>query len=147
MPFQVGAPKSPQDIVAAYAANAPQRASKWVANSLKPRKDPIQAAIAAAQRWLDRLNSVGTAGFTAGLNAVDENAMADTISKSAGTYSSGITNKGVPKLTKIAPQLYPAIFAAAQNLPARGDANANDQRMLQMVAALRGLRGKFKATR
>jgi len=144
--FQIGAKTTPQAAAANYTSGASGKGAKWATNYLQPKVNPFQAASAAANTWLANINSAGTAAFQAGLAAVDQNQVAKLVSTQGPTlYSQGITNKGAPNYAKAASGLIPALQNAAANLPPRGTAAQNDQRMLAMVQAARAMKGQYKA--
>ena len=144
--FQIGAKTSPQSAAANYTSGASGKGAKWATNYLQSKVNPFQAAAAAANTWLARINEVGTSGFVAGLQAVDTAQVAKLVSTQGPTlYSQGITNKGAPNYAKAASGLIPALQNAAANLPPRGTAAQNDQRMLAMVQAARAMKGQYKA--
>lgn len=144
--FQIGAKTTPSVASANYTTGASNKGAKWATNYLQSKVDPFAAAAAAANTWLARINEVGTASFVRGLNAVDKVQVAKLVSTQGPTlYASGITNKGAPNYSKSAQGLIPALQQAAANLPPRGTSAQNDQRMLAMVAAARGMKGQFKS--
>jgi len=144
--FQIGAKVTPQTAAANYASGASTKGAKWATNYLSSKVDPFNAASAAAGTWLAQLNAVGTAGFQAGLARVNRQQVAHLVSTAGpGLYSNGIQNKGAPRYAAAAAGLIPAIQQAAANLPPRGTAAQNDQRMTQMVAALRAMRGQYRS--
>lgn len=144
--FQIGAKKTAAQAAANYTSGAAGKGAKWATGYLMSKVNPFQAAAAAAQTWLNNINTAGTASFVAGLNAVNQARVATLVSTQGPTlYSQGITNKGSPNYATAAVGLIPAIQSAAANLPPRGSAAQNDARMAAMVAALRAMKGQFKA--
>lgn len=144
--FQIGAKVSPQTAVDNYASGAAGKGTKWATGYLMPKRDPFVAAAEAADRMIQRINEVGAAGVRAGLARVVPGEVAVLVStQGPSLYTNGITNKGVPKLKRIAPQLYPAIQQAAANLPPKGDDAAQEQRMILMRRAMKAMRGQFRA--
>ena len=143
MPFTPGQTPSIASVVASYTQGATAKQAKWVARSLSPHKNPIEAAKASTALWLQRVNEAGTAAMTAGLSRVDQNAMADTISKSGPAYAAGVTNKA-HKFATAMTGLLPAIEAIRNALPPRGDIEANIIRSAQQQRNMAALRGKHR---
>lgn len=144
--FQVGGKASPQQAADNYASGAAAKGAKWATGYLMPKTDPFEAASAAADRMIQRINEVGAAGVRAGLGRVNRQEVAALVSTQGPTlYSSGITNKGVPKYKRAAQTLIPAIQQVAANLPPRGDDAAQEQRMILMRRGLKALRGQHRA--
>lgn len=146
MPFQPGTPVTPAEAAANWQQYSAQKAQKWVARTLKPKVLFTTAAIAQAQTWMNRLIEVGTAGFIAGMNRAAQNLdkIATNISTNgAAAYTAGINGKAY-KYAGAINGLLPQIQSIAASLPPRGDASANDQRMLLMSSRLRALRGQYR---
>ena len=141
--FQVGAQVTAQQATDRYKQNAAANSQNWVNRTLTPRRDPIDAAKAASSEWLTKLNQVGTAGFEAGLSRVNKTDMATTIAASAGTYSTGVTNKS-PKYARAMSGLLPVIYQTRDNLPPRGDTEANITRSAQFQRAMAAVRGQYR---
>ncbi len=144
--FQIGTRVTPQQAAANYVANASGKGTWWATRYLSAKVDPFAAAAAAAPRWLQRINEVGTAGYTKGLNAVDKVAVAKLVStQGPSLYAQGITNKGGPNYTKSSSGLIPALQAAAAALPPRGTLDQNIARSAAMQRAAAAMRGQYRA--
>ena len=144
--FQIGAPVSPAMAAANYKAGASAAGTKWATKYLMSKTDPFNAASAAADTWLANINQAGVAGYQAGLARVNRQRVAALVSTSGPTlYSQGINNKGAANYAAAAVGLIPALQQAAANLPPRGSAAQNDQRMLAMVQAARQLKYTYRA--
>jgi hypothetical protein len=144
--FQIGAKVSPATAAARYKAAAGSAGTKWATQYLMSKVDPFQAASDAADTWLANINTAGTAGFKAGLGRVNKARVATLVSTSGPQlYSQGIANKGSVNYESAATGLIPALQQAAANLPPRGTAAQNDQRMLAMVAASRALKYQYRS--
>ena len=144
--FQIGAKVTPATAAANYSAAAATKGTKWATNYLQSKVDPFTAASDAASTWLANINSAGTAGFKEGLSRVNRANVAKLVSTNGpALYANGITNKGSVNYASASTSLIPAIQQAAANLPPRGTAAQNDQRMTQMVAALRAMRGLYRS--
>lgn len=144
--FQIGASVSPAMASANYKSAASGAGTKWATKYLMSKVDPFDAASAAADTWLNNIVAAGTNGFRAGLARVNRARVAALVSTSGPTlYSQGINNKGAANYQAAAVGLIPALQQAAANLPPRGDASANEQRMVQMVRAARALKYTYRA--
>jgi hypothetical protein len=141
--FTIGAQVTAADATTRYKNNATANASNWVARTLAPRRNPIDAAKAASGEWLTKLNQVGTAGFEAGLSRVNMTDMANTIAASGGTYSTGVTNKS-PKYQRAMSGLLPVIYQTRDNLPPRGTIEDNIGRSAQFQRAMAAVRGQYR---
>jgi len=144
--FQIGSKITPQEAAANYTQNAAGKGTWWARRYLSSKVNPFQAAAASAAYWLQRVNEAGTAAFTAGLNAVDQQQVAKLVSTQGPTlYASGITNKGSPNYAKAATGLIPALQSAAANLPPRGTLDQNISRSVAMQRAAAMMRGQYRA--
>jgi hypothetical protein len=144
--FQIGAPVSPAMASANYKAAASSAGTKWATKYLMSKVDPFQAASDAAATWLANIQQAGTAGFQAGLARVNRARVAALVSSNGPQlYAQGINNKGAANYASAAVGLIPALQQAAANLPPRGSASQNDQRMLAMVAAARSMKYQFRS--
>jgi hypothetical protein len=144
--FQIGAPVSPAMAATNYKSAASSAGTKWATKYLMSKVDPFNAASAAADTWLANINSAGVAGFQAGLARVNRANVAKNVSTNGPTlYAQGINNKGAANYQAAAVGLIPALQQAAANLPPRGSAALNDQRMLARVAAARQLKYTYRA--
>jgi hypothetical protein len=144
--FQIGAKVTPATAAARYTAAAPAAGTKWATQYLMSKVDPFQAASDAAATWLANINQAGVAGYQAGLARVNKGNVAKLVSTQGPTlYAQGIQNKGSTNYTTAAAGLIPALQQAAANLPPRGTASQNDQRMLAMVAAARALKYQYRS--
>lgn len=145
MPFQVGAVTTAADASARYIAAAPTAGAQWAKKTLMPRVNPIDAAIAAAPRWLQAINNAGTAGFTAGLQRVDQNAMANTIAtQGPALYNAGVTSKAY-KYTAAMNKVLPVIRQVVAALPAKGDIEANIARSAAFQRNMAATKGQNRA--
>lgn len=144
--FSIGTKVTPATAAANYQSGAATKGTKWATNYLHSKKDPFEAAHAAAATWLANINHVGTAGFQAGLARVNRQQVASWVSQhGAATYTAGIANKGHGRYAAAAASLIPAIQQAAANLPPRGGDAENEQRMILMRRAMKAMRGQHRA--
>lgn len=143
--FQVGAKVTGASAAARYATNAGGAGTQWATKYLMPKVNPFDAAAAAADICVTNFNAVGAAGIRAGLGRVNQNLVAQLVStQGPQLYNAGITNKGVPKYTAVAPGLIQALQQAAANLPARGSFQQNLARATAMATAAKAMKGQFK---
>ncbi len=144
--FQIGQPVSPAMAAANYKSAAASAGTKWATKYLMSKVDPFTAASNAAATWLANINQAGIAGFQAGLARVKRAQVAALVSTQGPTlYAAGINNKGAVNYASAAVGLIPALQQAAANLPPRGNDAANDQRMIQMVAAARAMKYTYRS--
>lgn len=145
MPFQVGALTTAADASARYIAAAPTAGAQWAKKTLMPRVNPIDAAMAASGRWLANINAAGEAGFKAGLQRVDQNAMANTIAtQGPALYNAGVTSKAY-KYTAAMTKVLPAIRSVVASLPAKGDIEANIARAAAFQRGMHATKGQNRA--
>jgi len=143
--FSIGTKVTAAQAAANYTAGASAKGTKWATNYLHSKRDPFEAAAAAAATWLANINTAGTAGFTAGLGRVNRQQIATWVSQhGSAQYSSGISNKGTPRYAAAATGLIPAIQQAAANLPPRGSDAENENRMVLMRRAMKAMRGMYR---
>jgi len=119
--------------------NATRSGDAWLKGTLSPRKNPVQAAIAADKKRKDKLEEAERQGkWKASMERVDVDAMYDTIEKvGAGGYTAGIearSSKITSKIEKLRPQVL-ALAETIDKMPEDTDA----QREAKMVAARRGM--------
>ncbi|HEY2675463.1 MAG TPA: hypothetical protein VGI65_00740 [Steroidobacteraceae bacterium] len=144
--FQIGQKTTAAAAAAKYTARASGAGTYWATGYLTSKVNPFQAAAAAANYWLQRVNEAGTAMYTAGLNAVDQVAVARLVSTQGPTlYNQGITNKGSPNYAKSSTGLIPALQNAAAALPPRGTLQQNIARATAMMNAAAAMRGLYRA--
>lgn len=134
-PRVVSAQSWVDDMTTAAAA----KASKWKANSIRPRKDPKDKARKAATKYKNNMQaSLDEDRWVAGINAYDENVRAQTI-EAVGEegYRRGITTKKAKaqhKIEKLQP-LVAALTDTLDNMPV----DTADQRAAKMIAARDGM--------
>lgn len=135
------APRIPEaaDMATKMVANATAAGSRWLENTMKPRKDPIEGMKKAKDKYKNRMQeSLTDDRWAKGVNAIDENEMYATIqARGAGAFTSGIeARKGKiqKKLEKMRP-LQLALTATLDAMPTGTDA----QREQKMLVARRGM--------
>jgi hypothetical protein len=120
---------------------------KWLANTLKPKKEPLAEAKKAATKYKNNMQVALNEGrFEKGIAATDEAQMYETIRQtgSAG-FSSGVqrrTGKITAKIALLRP-LVGALCATLDAMPQDTDA----QREAKMLAAKRGMQDIGKKLR
>lgn len=120
-------------------ANATRSGDEWLKKTLSPRKNPIEAAIAADKKRKDRLDEAERQGkWKKSMERVDVDEMYATIEAvGAGGYTAGIeSRKGKikSKINKLRPQVL-ALAETIDKMPQDSDA----QREARMLAARRGM--------
>jgi hypothetical protein len=147
MPFSPGTPTTPSEAAANWVSGSTAKSQKWVTNTLSLRVIFTQAAIANAPQWLAQIQSVGTAGYIAGMNRANQHLtqIANNIqTNGAASYSQGITNKQY-KYAAAAQGLIPAIQQIVSNLPPRGTKQQNIQRATAFMTAMSQVSGQYRS--
>lgn len=121
------------------ATAAKNKASKWLANSLKPKKDPKERARKAAKKFeTNTRQALDEKRWDAGIEAYDETLRMETIAAVGETgYSAGITShsaKAKAKIAKLQP-LVAALTATLDEMPV----DTPEQRAAKMIAARDGM--------
>lgn len=124
-----------EDMVTAAQA----KSSKWLKNSLKPKKDPKANARKAAKKYENNMReALDKKHWDAGIEAYDEDLRQKTIETvGEGGYRSGIANKALKvkaKIGKLQP-LVAALTATLDEMPI----DTPEQRAAKMVAARDGM--------
>jgi hypothetical protein len=139
-PVELAPPVLPAEEWAAKAADrAVAAADEWLKRVMRPRRHPVEAAIAADKKRKDRLAEAERKGkWVAAMKQVDVDEMYKTIEAvgSAG-FAAGIEarrGKIVKKISKLQP-LVSALKEEIQKMPEETDA----QREKRMLAARRGM--------
>jgi hypothetical protein len=122
----------------------------WVAGSLAPKRDPVQAAIAANDLRVARLQqSIADKTWEASMARVDSNARDATIQAvGAQGYANGIRNRSGKIDTAIA-KLQPLVaahVAKIDSLPRKTDADM-EARMVQNLRGMKGVGKQYKQSR
>lgn len=129
--------KSAAEWVDDMITGAKSRSKRWLENSLKPKKDPKKAALAAAGKFEDKMRAaLDGKHFDKGVAAYDETAREDVI-KAVGQrgFEDGVERhraKAVAKIAKLQP-LVAAVAKTIDDMPQDTDA----QREARMTAARR----------
>lgn len=137
--------KDPTKWVDDMVTGAKNRASRWLENTLSPKKNPKTAAIAAKGKWADKITQAVAGGhFEKGVEAYDEGAREAVIKKVGATgFSTGVENHRAKAESKIA-KLHPLVTAVAlandkAKVDTDGDREAkmiNNLRMMRQVGKI-----------
>lgn len=118
---------------------ASNKAAKWKANSLKPRKDPKQRALRATEKHRANTQAALDEGrWAKGINAYDENVRAAVIEAVGEEGFRGGINKKKVKIKAAIDKLQPMVAALTDTLDAMPIDTA-DQRAQKMIAARDGM--------
>ncbi len=118
---------------------AKNKAQKWLDKSMKPKKVPSQAALAANAKRIDNLNkSLTDKTWEGAMSRVDEDVRLQVITAvGASGFSSGVERHKIKVEKKVA-KLQPLVLALAQTLDGMPVASDSD-REAKMIAAKRGM--------
>ena len=123
--------KSADDWVADMVEGATNRASRWLANSLSPKKDPKKAALAAKDKYANNVRkSLEEKTWEKAVDGYDE-AAREAVIKEGGTsaFTEGIRRhkpKAVAKIAKLQP-LITAVALAGDKDPVGTDAERKEK--------------------
>ena len=132
--------KNPDDWVEDMITGATNRAQRWLNNSLAPKKNPKEAALAATAKYDDKMRrALDEGSWPAGVKAYDEAAREEVI-RAGGTaaFTEGVRRhkpKAVSKIKKLHP-LVTAVAVAGDKLPVATDSDRENK----MIANLRMMR-------
>ena len=137
--------KSVTDWVEDMVDGAKARSSRWLKNSLSPKKNPKTAALAAAGKYEDKMRAaLDGKHFDKGVEAYDEGAREEVIKAvGASGFSQGVERhkaKAIAKITKLQP-LVTAVALANDKAPVDTDSDReakmiNNKRMMQQVGKI-----------
>jgi len=118
---------------------AKNKASKWLENSLKPKKDPKERARKAAKKYDNNMRAaLDEKRWDAGIDAYDETVRQETIAAvGEGGYRSGIDTHSAKIKHKIT-KLQPLVVALTTTLDAM-PVDTPEQRAAKMIAARDGM--------
>lgn len=130
---------SPEKWAAKQVKRASEAAEDWLAGVLKPRRDPIAAAIAAAPKRENRIiESLRQKKWEKAMAAVDEALMFATIRKrGAAAFRAGIEDRAEKVFARVK-ELQPMVAALATAIDAMPDVTDSD-REKRLLAARRGM--------
>lgn len=129
----------PEEWAEKQTRNAAAAAADWLKNVLRPRRDPIKAAIAAAPKRKEKLMaSLEQGKWEKAMAKVDEDLMFETI-KAVGSesYRRGVTARKA-KVVARAKELQPMVIALKNEIAAMPDVTDAD-REARLLAARRGM--------
>lgn len=118
---------------------AKNKAGKWLANSLKPKKDPKARALKAAKKYENNMRiALDEKHWDAGIEAFDEELRQETIAAVGESgYRSGIDHKA-KKITAKITKLQPLVAALADTID-KMPVDTPEQRAAKMIAARDGM--------
>ena len=120
-------------------SRASAAASEWEKNVLRPRRDPIKAAIAAAPKRAEKVReSLDQGKFEKAMAKVDENLMYEVIRKrGASAFRSGVEDRRAKVVARVK-ELQPMVAALKQTIDAMPDVTDAD-REKRLLAGRRGM--------
>lgn len=139
-PITLGPPVvSPEDWAADQVKNAAAAAGKWEKNVLRPRRDPLAAAIAAAPKRAEKVRqALEEKKWEKAMANVDEDLMYSIIKKrGAAAYRSGVEDRKEKVLARVK-ELQPLVTALKLEIQAMPDVTDAD-REARLLAARRGM--------
>ncbi len=118
---------------------AKAKSAKWLANSLKPRKDPKDRARKAAKKYENNMReALEEKRWDKGIDSYDETVRQETIvAVGEAGFRSGIDTKKAKIKHKIA-KLQPLVAAMTETLD-QMPVDTSDQRAAKMIAARDGM--------
>jgi hypothetical protein len=130
---------SPEEWAEKQVTRAANAASEWEKNVLRPRRDPIAAAIAAAPKRDQKVReSLEQKKFEKAMAKVDENLMYEVIRKrGAAAFRSGVEDRRAKVVSRVK-ELQPMVAALKQTIDAMPDVTDAD-REKRLLAARRGM--------
>lgn len=129
--------KSAADWVEDQITGAKARSKRWLANSMKPKKDPQAAALAATEKYKSRLKEAIDEGRWEGAVAgYDEGARMEVI-KAVGTagFERGLETHRAKVVSKIN-KLQPLVASVAETID-KMPQDTDSEREARMIAARR----------
>lgn len=136
------APRVPEveDIVAKHSTRTAAAGQAWKDGVLRPKKDPIQAAIAAKGKWATKLQAaIQDDSFAKGLAAVDEEEMVRIIEATDPSVFTGGVARREGKYRAKMEKTRPMVLALAEEID-KMPQDTEAQREARMLAATRGMR-------
>lgn len=139
-PMTLGPRVAPADTWAEDMVTAAKnKSSKWLANTLKPKKDPKVRALKAAKKYDSNMRAaLDEKRWDEGIEAYDEDLRQKTIEAvGEGGYRTGIENKAAKIKAKIE-KLQPLVAALTDTID-KMPVDTPEQRAAKMVAARDGM--------
>lgn len=130
---------SPEEWAEKQVSRASAAASEWEKNVLRPRRDPLKAAIAAAPKRAEKLReSLDQKKWEKAMAKVDEDLMYSVIRKrGASAFRSGVEDRK-EKVIARTKELQPMVAALKSTIDAMPDVTDAD-REKRLLAARRGM--------
>jgi len=130
---------SPEEWADKQVERASRAAAEWEKNVLRPRRDPIKAAIAAAPKRAEKLReSLDQKKWEKAMAKVDEDLMYEVIRKrGASAFRSGVEDRKAKVLAR-AKELQPMVAALKASIDGMTDVTDAD-REKRLLAARRGM--------
>jgi len=136
------APRVPEaaDIAAKHQERTAAAGAAWKAGVMRPKKDPIEAAKAAAGKWETKVKeAIANKSFTKGLDAVDEAEMIRILEETdASVFTEGVRRRGAKYERKVG-AMRPMLVALTNELD-RMPVDTEQQREAKAIASIRGMR-------
>jgi len=128
-----------EEWAAKQSARAQAAADTWLVNVKRPRKNPVEAAIAADAKRKDKLAAAEKANkWSKAMAKVDVDEMYATIGNvGSGAYAAGIAAR-TGKISKVYKQLQPMVAALAATIDAMPQ-TTDAEREKRLLAARRGM--------
>lgn len=139
-PITLGPPViSPEEWAEKQTRNASAAAAEWHKNVLRPRRDPLKAAIAAAPKRAEKVRqALEEKKWEKAMGKVDEDMMYDVIRKrGAAAFRSGVEDRKA-KVVARTTELQPMVTALKKTIEAMPDVTDAD-REARLLAARRGM--------
>jgi hypothetical protein len=123
-----------------YLRNTANATSDYVRGVQNPRRDPKQAAVAAAGKWRDKVQqAIQRDAFRRGVSNYDSAAAIQAATSDGGAaYSAGIQKRST-KIANAFQKLAPALASVSQTIQGMPQ-DTDAQREARMVANLRAMR-------
>jgi len=120
--------------------NAQNNAEKWLRKVTRPKKDPIEAAKAAAGKWKNNLQqAIAENRYQKGLDQVDHDEMYEIIREGGAEAFAGGVARRSKKIRRKIGQLREHVLALATEID-KMPQDTEAQRDARVLAAVRGMR-------
>jgi len=130
----------PDEWVAKQLERTAAAGETWKERTLHPRKDPIAEAKKAAPKWKAKMQeAIQKDSFAKGLDAVDEDAMIETIEQTPPSVFTDGVRRRERKIKGKIEKLAPLLAANVESLDAMPD-TTDAEREAKMLANLRNMK-------
>jgi hypothetical protein len=128
-----------EEWAAKQLTNAAAAGDRWLERVQRPRKNPVEAARAAAGKWKNKIQeAVANDAFGKGLAKVDVDEMYRTIAKrGAAAFTAGVGDRE-EKVKRVVGEVRDQVVALATELD-KMPVDTDAQREAKMLAAKRGM--------